>query len=397
MNKKNESLSLPFKIEALALFLIPFEETLALSVGSMLRIVNIMSLLSGLAYLRIRDKKMLVDRVACKLLVFYVFMIVSAVWCFNFGLYFDRLSTYTLGISLIIVLQLLEPNEREKNLLINALWLGGTAVSFLILYSSAATINIGGRETLVLFGRQVDPNYLAFSVILSFVINLYYLFYKNNRTLIKMIFCATQVILAYTIIALGSRGAFLSMSVMMAIIVLNVRFEGNSILKKILLILCAVIVAYVFYTGVLESGGEMSRFTIDNLLGKGELGTAKRTDIWHHALEQFFNRPILGYGLGSAPYAIANVYRFVGTHNSYIMVLLEFGMIGFCLFVSWQVSFLKRLFGQEDKIYFFLELALLLFIIFIEGFPTKAFWGALIVMFVGSSQPDFYYEMEEYN
>lgn len=384
MNRPPKKIALPFWLESLALLIIPFEETLSLSIGSVLRIVNLLVLFTGIVFAVSRGKKAEIRSSTARLCLFYVFMVSSVIWCKYFGLYFDRLSTYSLGVALIVVLQMLEPNESEQDLLVSALWLGGVAVSLMILYSGSATISIGGRETIVLFGRQVDPNYLSFSIVISSAINFYYLVSREYKVFVKIVLGFLQFVLASTIIALGSRGAFLSTAVVLACMVLNTQYKRNAWLKKSILVICALAVASVFYMSILETGGEMSRFTVDNLLGKGVYGTAKRADIWAHAIEQFQKRPLLGYGLGSAPSAIAEVYRYVGTHNSYLMILLEFGIIGFILFCNWQIPWIWNLYHRPNRIYFFMELAVLCFIMFIEGFPTKAFWGVHIVMFVGS-------------
>lgn len=389
MRKPREKVALPFWFESLALLIIPFEEALALSIGSMLRIVNFMTLATGIMYLRFRNKRAVINANTARLLMFYLWMVVSVIWCQYDGLYLDRLSTYSLGLALIVVLQLLEPNQRERDLLVASLWISGVIASMTILYSTSLTVNVGGRETIKLFGRQVDPNYLAFSLVLSSVINVCYLLSCKYKTGTKVGLGLTQFILASAIVALGSRGAFLSTVVVMAAIILLAQYQKNAFFKKVLLIGCALSIALVFYQGVLETGGEMSRFTIDNLLGRGEYGTAKRTEIWSYAVEQFKTRPMLGFGMGSAPYAIKAVYRFVGTHNSYLMILLEYGLIGFMLFCVWQILWLRSLCRRKNRVYFFMGLAILCFIMFIEGFPTKAFWGVHIVMFTGTCKQPF--------
>ena len=171
---------MPFITESLALAIIPFEEVFVLPIGSVLRLMNLFTILCCLIETRgikIRKDKSLP---LIPMLIFVLYTALSYFWCYNETFYLDRLSTYGLYSFLVLMLCWLEPTEKEKNRMLNGLVIGGIIASILIVFSGAS-INIGGRDTLVIFGRMIDPNILAYSCVLSLIVCLYRLIVEKNR------------------------------------------------------------------------------------------------------------------------------------------------------------------------------------------------------------------------
>lgn len=376
LNYDYQYIRLPFYTEAFALMIIPFEELLALPIGSILRLVNLVTLFVSFSYTR---ELYIGDRYFGKpirsLLVFFGYIIISGIWCINRTFYLDRLSTYTLYIVLILFLHTLMPNKKERRLMLNGIYFGGIISSVLLLINNGTAVDIGLRETIVIFGRMIDPNILAYSCVISFVIDLYYIMFERKKICVLII-----PIILYAIFMLGSRGALLTCVATLGFMLLNTEFSSNALLKKILLIILVFIACFLIYTEFIVTSEFASRFTIDNLVGQGNLGTANRDKIWAAAAQQIFNRPFLGYGNGASMYAIEMVYKYYGTHNSYIMVLLEFGIVGFVLCGAWVVRVWRLCKQNQFKVYTFLFFSLSIFVFFVEGFSTKIFWGVQIVL-----------------
>ena len=62
---------------------------------------------------------------------------------------------------------------------------GGVLAAVMILFSRSS-MDIGGRETIVIFGRMVDPNLLSYSCVLSLIICIHRLLIeKKNKITIK--------------------------------------------------------------------------------------------------------------------------------------------------------------------------------------------------------------------
>ena len=367
---------IPFITESVALAIIPFEEVLVLPIGSVLRLVNFLTIFCCI--IEMKDVKIKKGRgfPILPMLFFLLYATISFFWCYNDTYYIDRLSTYGLYVILIMLLCSLKPNVKEKIIMLNGLLIGGIAASFMIAFSRAAS-DIGGRDTLVIFGRMIDPNILAYSCVLSLAVCMYRLIVEKNRIFINFIISG---LLFAAIIICGSRGALVTFFATAAAITLNIDVKKNKFIKKSLVfVFIFAVVLFLYFKFVLTSDFG-SRFTFDNLIGQGSMGMANRDKIWSAAFTQIAKRPIFGYGNGASMYAIEAVYRFYGTHNSYILVLLEFGIVGFAMVFLWQLREYRMCCKNNSKIYKILFFSMLFFVLFVEGFSTKVFWGLQVLL-----------------
>lgn len=188
MTYSNYRVRIPFAIETVALFIIPFEELLALSFGSALRLINLLNI----AVIIMLEKRIKLDWNKTSpigpMAVFIAYAALSGIWCFNRGLYLDRLVTYGLYTVLILLLRTLNPNEWEKKSMLRGLFFGGILATIMLLYNTRIRLDIGGgRETIAIAGRKVDANILSVSMVISFVIALYHLLYDKQSALIRRI------------------------------------------------------------------------------------------------------------------------------------------------------------------------------------------------------------------
>lgn len=93
-----------------------------------------------------------------------------------------------------------------------------------------------------------------------------------------------------------------------------------------------------------------------------------RFELWMTALESFKNAPIFGHGIGS-------VFSNVGfySHNMFMDVLVEFGIVGFVIFSSffvWIVIHILKSIKDNQKLF--------IFYIFVLGFTMLQFSGYFI-------------------
>ena len=63
-----------------------------------------------------------------------------------------------------------------------------------------------------------------------------------------------------------------------------------------------------------------------------------------------------------------------------ILVLLEFGIVGFCIVFLWQLREYKMCCKNYSKVYKILFFSMLFFVLFVEGFSTKVFWGLQVLL-----------------
>lgn len=177
-------------------------------------------------------------------------------------------------------------------------------------------------------GTINEPN------ITSIYLSLFFFFYLYN---LKSKYCKLGLLLTSTCIILTlSRGAYVSFIITILITPL---FSHNRILyigkffKNILIfttLLFALNIVFLNYNIDILSPIQNRFSEIETDSGSGRL------DLWECALNAFLNNPIMGIGLnGIRSYNIENYGSEFDnyTHNSYLEVLAESGLVGFILFI----------------------------------------------------------------
>jgi len=152
---------------------------------------------------------------------------------------------------------------------------------------------------------------------------------KSKKVSIQNILLLSVLII--TLLLTGKRGPLLSnILAVIAIISLYAKVQHKSIAKKILLPIVAIsILILTLITVIPEAATPFMRLTLD---GGGDI-TSGRSHLYSVAIELFKEKPILGWGLGSFA-----GFQDMGTHNVYLQLLCETGIIGALVFVLILVS-----------------------------------------------------------
>ena len=112
-------------------------------------------------------------------------------------------------------------------------------------------------------------------------------------------------------------------------------------------------------------------------------GGALRTVIWKNAIELFFNSPILGVGAGSTLPAFVDAgYLRAVTHNFYLALLLEYGILGSMLFFILLIRILKEIQLRNNRFEVAAFWGTMAAALFLDTLTTKFFWGMLILLVI---------------
>ena len=145
-------------------------------------------------------------------------------------------------------------------------------------------------------------------------------------------------VMTYAIVVLASRGMTIALAVaLIAIIVRSTLRDRRSLLAVVLL-------ALVVAAGMMLPGGQgiMDRFSSPDT----ETGN-ERLPIWEATIDAFSAGDVreitLGHGLGSSQAVVQQRFgSLTSTHNAYLQVLYELGLIGLALFTFIHVALLIR-------------------------------------------------------
>lgn len=143
--------------------------------------------------------------------------------------------------------------------------------------------------------------------------------------------------LLLSILLTGKRGHlvanFFSMLLVSSI---YAKFKGKSFLRKLLKTALVLFLAvWILILLFPEAAAPFMRF----VERQGGDITSGRIPLYINAIELFKQKPILGWGCG----VFSNLYE-IGTHNLYLQLLAENGLIGFLLFFSILIINLKNTF-----------------------------------------------------
>ena len=241
-------------------------------------------------------------------------------------------------------------------------------------------------------GITTNSNTTAIAALLGILILFYYISKQNNKRLILLlsILCIIHI---YAIFLTGSRtgligflitfsflffNPYISKKIVLSLFVISLVLLPNTIAFERLLSLYDVIGQKVSdYIGVEENYFDKHKLGRKNVINRSE--SDKTT------YELFLENPSTGIGHGKVKKNISvKDQQLRLSHNSYILMLAEYGMVGFFLFLLFigsiaYVFFTKKYISNSFKfniiIPFFIILIATSF--FFHGFRHKMFWVLL--------------------
>lgn len=237
-----------------------------------------------------------------------------------------------------------------------------------------------GKISLIsFFGKPVEENYtgslLAFIAVLTLLIIRF-----NNKN--RKLFIVSETIMAFAILLTGSRSAFLAYIMGFSLCLFQYFFgRGKIELKKIFIIVIIFIVLSVILYNIDKL---LPEFIYNRLFvnGFGDKSNNERINIWTIAINGFFSRPLLGYGVGNFNYYILKEFpkhANVIAHNSFLDILLDIGLIGFIIVMSFLFWNIKDI--MKKMSYCFPLIIVLGFTAFIVGGEkTFFFWNGIALL-----------------
>ena len=218
-----------------------------------------------------------------------------------------------------------------------------------------------GRYSYPIMGRLLEVNYLACYLSITFLFNFHTMLISKNTK--KVFYGIFSFMILLAMFLTGSRGAFLAVSISSIILLL---YHPAKIIWKILLVFCLFALGFLFLPEDLTS-----RFLKDSY---NDGSNQMRLYLFHNALNYILEKPVLGYGVSSGK----AITGFGSAHNTFLSVLLNFGLIGLIMyFVIMFRNF--KIFLQKDML-LFLAVFVDLFItsMIITNYNTIPFWFTMI-------------------
>ena len=224
------------------------------------------------------------------------------------------------------------------------------------------------RQTLFIFGSELDPNIVAAVFILPIVLLLYNIIYEKKYRVINI---GLLFLFILAVIITGSRGGFVGM--LASVSVLIFAFLSDKRIKlayKIAAIVLIIFALFEVYKYLMEAYGD---YLTRSLSFTGDTGGGDgRTAIWAERLFLLTESPLLGCGM----IFDNGLWHGWANHNTYIQVLYSSGLIGLTLFIIPLVIIYKR--SNHKFIMLALFFSVFIPIFFLDTLDNRLLWNALI-------------------
>ena len=317
-------------------FTVPFNAVTALGESSTGTTLNwVLGALAGTALLSvgiITKRLHWPSRPALWAALFAGWALLSSVWSLRLESAEHWIPTAASLALLYLVASSWKLSERQFSILTRLIIAGGCLAAGYTVFQYARGVTwvsfmgTTTRGSLVIEGREVNPNSLGTDLLLPFSLATAWFFSARSKLSSLLGLCAASVIVAAVFVTI-SRGSILSACVVMAVFFLRLNKK-----RRMLLIGTAVLAAALLMPGSFFSRLKSSIHDA----GSGRL------DIWSVGFDMVKHHGITGVGLANFPvlydqYA-GRAPRFVGygrgAHNIYLETAVEFGIVGMFFLVA---------------------------------------------------------------
>lgn len=358
---------------ALYFFISPAEIALHLLVTSSTKYVGLAILIIETCILLTKGRKAEIGFSAStiSIILWCVYCVLSLAWVSLNEYTYEYLSTYLLMSALLIVTTF-------------ELWDSGTVKLYLYTYLFGsllmAIISIlfaGGkyldRDTIVILGRECDPNQVAANIIPGIVIFLDVALKKHKSILINICCYVGTAVCVYSVFNTGSRGGFVAL--LFGIIAVIIIGKVNRVISVKQIIIAVIIGIAVYSYFFLQQDWRVLDF--GSYTGTYANGSG-RTVIWKALLKSFDVNWIWGHGVGSSISYFKNEFgKAVAVHNTFLLVLYEVGVLGFSIFAFSFVN--MAYYHRKNGALFSIIIGSMISSIFLDALNQRYLWNSLMI------------------
>ena len=225
--------------------------------------------------------------------------------------YFTKIAWIASSIHVIAtILQLLFPN------MINS-------INSVILSAESLKINQDLFRAGGYAGITAQTTVNAFYITIFVGISALNLVIKKEHKIVNTIFLIISIIALFIT---GKRGMLIFSVISIALIYIYIAFKDEkNILKYIVTILIVVSIGYTAVINIPQTQVIIDKIQV---LNENKDALNGRDKLWKESIKVFINNPLMGIGIGAIKEVIGEY-----SHNSYIQILAETGIVGAIIYV----------------------------------------------------------------
>ena len=363
----------------LVYFATPFESVEVIPGVSVVKLVSLLFILIAMYYYR--------GFAFPREPFFYVFAIFTGYALLSTGWSIDKETTFINAIGttvptfilLAYLFVAIESKDHIENIF-KAYGLASLIVALIAIYMFYTGLNLGSVSVARLSVLGQDQNELSVLLSMGVVSILYLLLFSSATRKMKSLYILSVVVLSFVILSTGSRTGFVILLAIGA--VLFVMTKGA---KKVMYLGIAVLtITSLMIFVVPESTTERLLQTVTQIQDRD---LTNRVDIWDMGIQAFQKEEafIQGVGFKTFPVLMQKHFHYAEyPHNTYLVLLIELGLIGFLLYMSMIFIFMKKAYLLYKTVSLYHVLLLLpilmaMFTLGLEGRRWLFIFGILLI------------------
>ena len=304
------------------------------------------------------------------IIVWVVYCVLTLAWTSLNDYTFEYITTYILMSTLLLVSSFELWDSDTVSLFQKAYMFGS-------LLMAMTTVFFGGgkyldRETIVILGKECDPNQVAANIIPGIVMFLGIALNKYKNKLINICGYTGATFCIYSVFLTGSRGGFVTLAV--CIIAVMIIAQRNKRLSAVHIV-SVVLVGILGYYFIMQQEWrvlDFNSYTSTYANGSG------RTVIWKALLSSFDIQWIWGHGVGSSiSYFQDMLGKTVAVHNTFLLVLYEVGILGFSIYL-FSYIYMAFIF-RRNEVLFSVLIGSLISSFFLDALNQRYIWNSLML------------------
>lgn len=296
------------------------------------------------------------------LYLWVLFMAISYFWAVSPSGWIFYYKMYQNMVVFYIALMLYQFSDNQIQIIISSYLIGDIILLIYFLLNISLINEEGVRYSFFISGNLYDPNNLAVFFVHGLAISFYQFYIHEIH---KLRYFALFMMFLFSMILTGSRGAAIS-SLTIILIIVMIKIKKVNILKFLKTTTLIVIIFFLISKFIPL---ELITRIVD--VSSYESGSS-RLYIWNNSILKLKERLFFGSGIGAISY-------YGITHNTYITILLETGVVGFILFISSMLSILYEGIKKKKWMGVIILISCLIAAFFLDVLVKRFFWNGIII------------------
>jgi O-antigen ligase len=252
----------------------------------------------------------------------------------------EALFSKTFLVGLIYLIAVIPQNYKEFKIFCVVSAAGSAFLGmYIALFGMGQMVGEYGTRLAVGTNENVLSHALAVGLLLSFFA------LKGSSKKLKYLILLLDMFSIYAILLTGSRGTWLALIFSIGLFPLfapNIPFK-----KRMNYVLAGILVVSTVVLGLTyDLFGQWGHLVMNRLMEHDTVSAAaggRMSYIWPFYLARFFEKPLLGWGLGPSE------YLGLSAHNDYLFIMVETGLVGILLYLTFCAFALKDILANKDS------------------------------------------------